>query len=123
MGNGSRLKPDSQGDVLTEECLENLVMQTQASFGAPNQIFMAPQSMSALLNFFRVPGHEIYPEYLPTPWARVARLTKREKKVASLHTILAKLNVFRNLSEDNLDEIKNQSIRRLKRAKWARYQK
>lgn len=117
MSNGSRLRPDLQGGVLTEECLENLVMQTQASFGAPNQIFMPPQ-------FFMMSGFifEVNPQYHGTPWATTTRMTKREHAVAGLHTTLFKLGLFKKLSEDNMEEIKQITIKRLKKAKWARYQ-
>lgn len=111
-----------ENNTITEQCLENLVAQAQASFGASNQILMAPSQYNRILKFFGASGYEAYPEFNPTPWARAIRLTKRERKVAGLHTVLAKLNVFKNLTEDNLDEIKDKSIRRLRRAKWARYQ-
>lgn len=123
MGNRSGLNPDSQDVTLDEQALEDLVKQSQAQFGLPTQIFASPSQYNSILTFFGTFGYESYPEYLPTPWARVIRLTKREKRVAALHTILAKLNVFKNLTEDNLDEIKDKSVRRLRRAKWARYQR
>ena len=65
---------------------------------------------------------EVNPEYRGTPWVSMARMTKREHAVAGLHTTLFKLGVFKKLSEDNMEEIKQITIKRLKKAKWARYQ-
>ena len=66
---------------------------------------------------------EAYPEYSGTPWADTTRLSKREKAVAGLHTTLNKLNVFSKFAQGDFEFVHSMSIRRLKRAKWAKYQR
>jgi hypothetical protein len=102
---------------LSLDQLEKAAQVAMSNFGMPTQIMVPPK-------FFMMSGivFEVNPEYRGTPWASTARMTKREHAVAGLHTTLKKLGVFKKLSEDNLEEIKNKSIRRLKRARWARYQ-
>lgn len=128
MGNGSRLKPDpnsvvgSYGDpvtidlgggMLTEDDLEKVVQASLNNFGRPSNplIFMPPAFFSG--------GWETHPEYRGTPWSTKDRLTKREHKVAAVHTLLKKLKVLKSLSDEDLVDIKNLTVKRLKRAKWA----
>lgn len=122
MSNGSGLKPktytiDTETSSLTPDTIANAAQAALSNFGAPTQIFMPPQ-------FFMMSGFifEINPEYHGTPWASVNRMTEREHAVAGLHTTLFKLGVFKKLSEDNIEGIKQITIKRLKKAKWARYQ-
>ena len=122
MGNGSGLKPkttiiDVEQPSLTPDVISNAAQAALSNFGAPTQIFMPTQ-------FFMMSGIfvEVNPEYRGTPWASIARMTKREHAIAGLHTTLFKLGVFKKLSEDNIEGIKQITIKRLKKAKWARYQ-
>lgn len=122
MGNGPGLKSktvsiDIETSPLDPTMIQNAAAKAAASFGAPTQIFMPPQ-------FFMMSGlvFEINPQYHGTPWASTSRMTKREHAVAGLHTTLSKLGVFKKLSEDNLEDIKATTIKRLKKVKWARYQ-
>lgn len=122
MGNGPGLKPntisvDIETSSLDPQAIQNAAAKAAASFGTPSQIFLPPQ-------FFMMSGlvFDVNPQYRGTPWAYTSRMTKREHAVAGLHTTLFKLGVFKKLSEDNLEEIKVSTIKRLKRVKWARYQ-
>ena len=110
MGDGSRVEPG----VLTVEMIEEAAEKSLANFGRPSNpiIFMPP-------GFF-MPSWEQHPEYNGTPWATQDRLTKREHMVAKLHTTLKKLGVLKNISEEEFQEIRNKTVKRLKRAKWAR---
>lgn len=130
MGNGPRLKPPGivfdtetsgktivSGSPLTEDDLEKMVASVTASFGKANQIFMAPNVFMSMGG-----GWEQYPEYSGTPWANTSKMTKREKAVAGLHTTLNKIEALKKLSSQDWENIRYASIRRLKRAKWARYQ-
>lgn len=101
---------------LTQSILESAAKAAQANFGQANSIYMAPHVMSALW-----PAWEAHPEFSPTPWARKVPLTKRERKMATLQTFLDKLHVIRG--EEVHKEIYDTAVKRLKRAKWARYQK
>ncbi len=133
MGNGPRLKKetdpnsvvesygdpytiDMTGGVLTEEMLEQAAQASLNNFGRPSNpiIFMPPAFFSG--------GWETHPEYRGTPWSTRDRLSKREHKVAAVHTLLKKLKVLKNLSDEDLINIKDLAVKRLKRAKWAQYQ-
>lgn len=132
MGNGSGLKKnndpnsvvgyygdpvtiDLNGGTLTEDDLEKAVQASLSNFGrAPTNpiIFMPP-------GFFTSSSFETHPEYSGTPWSTRDRLTKREHKVAAVHTLLKKLKVLKSLSDEDLIGIKDLAVKRLKRAKWA----
>lgn len=102
---------------LSVDDLNKATAAAMANFGSPTQIFLPPQAffmMSAL-------KWQAHPEYDGTPWADKDRLTKREHAVAKLHIFLYKLKTLRNTDETAFQEIYKQSIKRLKRAKWAQY--
>jgi hypothetical protein len=64
-----------------------------------------------------------YKEFGLLPWAQADHnITKREYRVARLHVFLLNLKVLRNMTEENHIEFRNTAIKRLKRARWARYQ-
>lgn len=130
MGNGPGLKEEVVVDLeaddlfihestppLSIDQIQKAAQAALSNFGTAPQFFMSPQ-------FFMMSGtvFEMNPQYHGTPWASTSRMTKREHAVAGLHTTLFKLGVFKKLSEDNLEEIKAKTIKRLKRVKWARYQ-
>jgi hypothetical protein len=133
VGNGPRLNIDIEtddkiraldedGNVLTEQDIEDLTKQAQAAFGQPSQVLMSAPQYSKLLQFFNQSFiSEINPEYRGTPWATMSRLTKREHAVAKVHTFLSKLGVLRYLSEEDMKDVVNRSVKRLKRARWSRY--
>ncbi len=110
MGNGSGLKYPG---VLTIEDIEAAAQAALNNFGKNPIIFMPPQ-------FFSMPW-ESHPEYSGTPYSTMGKLTKREQKVAALTTFLKKLKVLKNVSDEELVDIKNTTVKRLKRAKWAQY--
>lgn len=108
MGNGSRL---------TIKDVEEAAAKCAAAFGQSNHMIIPA---SAAMKF----GWGIFnPEYSGTPWADMLRMSKRQRIIAGLHTSLKKLGVFKNISEEEFMDIRHKSIKRLKRAKWARYGK
>lgn len=134
MGNGPRLKKcddpnsvvgsygdpftvDMVGDVLTPDILEAAIQASLNNFCKlpPNPIIFMP------LPAFFSSGWEVNPQYSGTPWSTRDRLSKREHKVAAVHTLLKKLKVLKSLSDEELIDIKDLAVKRLKRAKWARY--
>ena len=129
MGNGSGLKTigldfetvglDTQGSTLSLQDLEDAVAKASAAFGQPNQIFMPLQS------FFMMNGTTYYPnpQYVGTEWAHINRPTKREHAFAKLQTFLVKMGLQKHLQdEDERRADYRVAEKRLKRAKWARYQ-
>jgi hypothetical protein len=111
MGNGSGVVPGA----LTLEMLEEAAEKALANFGRPDPVVFMPPS-------FFLPNWEQHPEYHGTPWAQKDRLTKREHAVAKLHTTLKKLGVLKKVSEEEFQDIRNKTVKRLKRAKWAQAQ-
>lgn len=113
MGNGPGI-----GKTLSVQDIEDAAAQAIANFGKPNFIMMplqAVQAYSHIMNF------DMHPEYAGTPWASMGKLSKREQRVAAVHTILKKLGALKNISEEEFNTIRHHSVKRLKRAKWARY--
>lgn len=110
MGNGQGLKSDE--GVLTLEMLEEAAQKMMNNFGKPTNpiIFMPPVGFA---------GWEQHPQYHGTPWAMKDRLSKREHKLASLHVFLKKLNILKNMTDEEFEEVYKKSIKRLKRSKWA----
>lgn len=101
--------------------LEAAAQSAANSFGRPNHIMMSPQNFGAFASAFGG-GHGViwHPEYTGTGWENKWRLTKRERKMAQLHVFLKKLRV---LPDETVNaEIKETAVKRLKRARWARYQ-
>lgn len=107
----------SNGSGLDLDDLEDLVKQMQASFGLPNHMYMSPQAINIMQGFMV----KVNPQYEPTGWAEISRLSVREHKVAMLHTILTKLKVIK-FDQTEWDIIINNSCKRLRKAKWARYE-
>jgi hypothetical protein len=48
------------------------------------------------------------------------RLSKHQHSVAKIHTILKKLGVLKNISEEEFQDIRNKTVKQLKLAKWAK---
>jgi hypothetical protein len=107
---------DSGNTAFTSSDLEDLINRAQADFGRPSQIFMSPQTFNAMGQLW---GSST--SFNLTPWENKWRITKREAKFAGLHTTIKKLGMLKG-SQVNVD-IYNSAVKRLKRAKWARYQK
>ena len=130
MGNGSGVKGDDAdisdlfgvniADPLSADDIEKAAATAIASFGSPTQIYL-PQNM--IKPFFMMSGikYSAHPQYEGTPWAERDRLTKREHAVAKLHVFLYKLKALRNTDEAAFEDIKNLTVKRLKRARWAQY--
>lgn len=118
MGNGQGLKgktiafdieTSGLAGELTIEMIEDAAIKSMANFGR-NPIIMIPPGMITTMDW------HTFPQYAGTPWSQTPGLTKREKAVAGLHTTLAKLDV---VEIDHKMFIKTK--KRLKRAKWAQY--
>ena len=63
-------------------------------------------------------------QYVGTEWAHYNRLTKREEAFAKLQVFLIKIGLQKHLEdEDERRADCRLAEKRLKRAKWARYQK
>jgi hypothetical protein len=105
------------GSGLTLEDLENAVEKSLLNFG-PSPLIMSPQNIQQLQQIY---GFVVNPEFSGCPWERITRITKRERKVAQLHLLLLKLKILSNFSQEELDNLVYLSAKRLKRAKWARY--
>jgi hypothetical protein len=97
--------------VLSEKDLEDMVSQSLANFGKPT--ILTPMNMSHM-------GWYPNPEYSGTSWEDQYRMSKREHAFARLHVFLWKLKVLPNEGNRELHQL---AVKRLKRAKWARYQK
>lgn len=102
------------GQALSQDMLEAAAAKASSGAGKSSVIYMGSPFIISNM------GWSQHPEYNGTPWAYRDRLTKREHAFAKLHTFLYKFKVLKNLSEDDHEQIKNISIKRLKRAKWAR---
>jgi hypothetical protein len=98
-----------------QSTIEAAAQAATANFGQANHIFMSPQMMTSM-------GWHANPEFIGTSWANKDRLSTRERKFAQLHILRWKLRVLPNDDEFNSD-IQTVVIKRLKRAKWARYQR
>lgn len=105
------------GPGITEDDLEQMVAQAAASFGQANTLLMGHQQMIQMMNALNI--HR-YSEFKGTPWSNKDRLTKREYKVAQIHTFLTKIKVLK-FNDDEWEEIRFKTVKRLKRAKWAQY--
>ena len=118
MGNG----PGVIGGVLTLKDIEDAAEAALKNFGKPDNIFFPPGLLKNIRGLsgsgsWYSPQH---PEYTGTPWAHRDRLTKRERAVAKVHTFLKKLGALKHIKEEEFETIKDLSVRRLKRADWAR---
>jgi hypothetical protein len=121
VGNGPGLKGypgktvsiDIETSPLTQDMIESAANKALSNFGLNPIIFMP-------MNVMGVFGWEAHPEFSKTPWANRDRLTKRENKTAYLHVFLKKLDVLKKLSDDEIDEVVKTSVKRLKKAKWAK---
>jgi len=124
MGNGPRVKPtttialDIETSGLSINDIENAAIKALSNFGSSNKILISPHALTPLKAFF---GYEEHPEYSGTPWAQYGKLTKRERAVAGLHTFLSDLGVLKKIEQEEFHSIANKATRRLKRAKWAQY--
>lgn len=105
------------GPGLTLEDLEGAVQKSISNFGS-SPLLVSTQTLQQLQHIYRL---VINPEFAGSPWEHITRITKRERKVAQLHILLFKLKILSNLSQEELDNITYVSTKRLKRAKWARY--
>lgn len=105
------------GSGLTLEDLEEAVQKSISNFGS-SPLLVSTQTLQQLQHIYRL---VINPEFAGSPWAHIARITKRERKVAQLHLLLLKLKILSNFSQEELDNLVYLSAKRLKRAKWARY--
>ena len=113
MGDGQGL-----GKSLSLEDLEDMVKKASGNFGMPSSLFMPQSSLSSFFNI----NFDTHPQFAGTPWAFAkTRLSKRELVVAGLHTTLSKLGALKGIEDNEFVEIRNLSIKRLKRAKWAQY--
>jgi GH18 family chitinase len=101
-----------------QSAIEAMAQQATASFGQANQIFMAPHVMKSIMG---IGGWSHSPEFAGTSWEDQYRMTKRERKFAQLHVFIYKLGVLPGGQINN--DIHEIAVKRLKRAKWARYQK
>lgn len=109
----------SSSSILTEQMLEDAVTSAAANFGSAQQfIFPASMMKQTMSAFYGSPWYP-NPEYVGTPWADKVRLTKRERKIARLHKVLKDLGVLKKIDEPSFEEIKDKSVKRLKRAAWA----
>lgn len=124
MGNGSGLGKTISIDIetsgLTQDDIENAAAAAIANHGQATQIFMPLQS------FFMMTGKHILsqPQYEGTEWQHMYKMTKREHAFAKLQVFLTKIGLQKHLQDD--DERRADCYlaqKRLKRAKWARYQK
>ena len=97
---------------LTADMIEAASLKVLANFGAPTTFYWGGAGYRLIVN----------PQYETLPWAYVSRLSKREHAVAKLHTFLFKLDTIKNIDKDHMEEIKSKTIKRLKKARWARYQ-
>lgn len=128
MGNGSGLKTfkgygsdesvtiDAEDGVLTEKVLEDALSRAVANSGLTqrNPIIMSPQWAASM-------GWHAHPQFAGTSWEDQYGMTKRERKFAQLHVFIFKLGVLPPGQINN--DIHDVAVKRLKRAKWARYQK
>lgn len=120
MGNGSRgVILDKEISTLDIDTISKAIDASLANFGQPTNMLVNHQMLSGYFNI-SAPTWYPNPEYSGTPWAVRFRLTKRDHVVAKLHTTLHKLKVLRKLSEQDMEDIVLKSVKRLKRAKWAR---
>ena len=123
MGDRSRLEFDLEADSVSDSNKDSTELSsTLTAFGPVTQIFSnlgAFNGITILPNNFHV---TVNSEYLGTPWAYTCRLTKREIVVAKLHTTLKKLNLLESLTSEQFDDFRWLCIKRLKKAKWAKYQ-
>lgn len=106
---------DRSGLIL--EDLEEMAQKSISNFG-PSPLLVSAQTLQQLHQIY---GFVVNPEFSGCPWAHIARITKRERKVAQLHLLLLKLKILSNFSQEELDNLVYLSAKRLKRAKWARY--
>jgi hypothetical protein len=111
VGNGSRLITI---DIETCSLSSNDLVITAQSSSGRSHIWLGSGSMLQTMDW------SPYPEFRPTPWADFGKLTKREQKLAHLHTLLCKLNLLQKFDPSMWDELVATSRTRLKRAKWSR---
>ena len=118
---GPSVTVNSQPGVLTVDMLEKAAQAAAANFGTPTQMYFPPNLLRPLMSMsgWTTSTWSPNPQYAGTPWADRDRLTKREHAVAKLHTALKKLGALKGVDEQAFEEIKNKSVKRLKRAKWA----
>jgi len=112
------LEDIEDGSVL-QTLIEAAAQSAASNFGKPSHIMMSPQNMGAFMGTFS--NITFNPEFEGTGWDNKWRLTKRERKFAQVHVFLKKLRVLPNDDAFNT-EIKDLAVKRLKRARWARYQ-
>ena len=97
---------------MTEESLEEAALKALQNFGRPTVLM--PMNMSHM-------GWSPNPEFAGTSWEDQYRMSKRERKFAQLHVFIYKLGILPGGQINN--DIHELACKRLKRAKWARYQK
>ena len=118
MGDGPRVEPG----VLTEEMIEEAAQKALANFGKADSLLFPPGLLKSIRGL-KGSGNWYtpqYPEYSGTPWAHRDHLNKREHTIARLHTFLKKLGALKHIKEEEFESIKDLSVKRLKRANWAR---
>lgn len=109
-------KVDMGGGTLTVDMIENAAIAAASNFGQPNHIFLPINVLSSM-------GWSNHPEYEGTEWEHYARITKREHAFAKLQCFLLKFGLQKHLDEpDDRRADAQLATKRLKRAKWARYQ-
>lgn len=112
MGNGNGLGDEDDlihpaTPAFTQQQLEDAVAKSVANFGRPHILLASP----------------LFFDYEKTPWKSCWHLTKREKVVSKLQVFLFDLNILNKWEKEDIDTLVSISRKRLKRAKWARYQK
>ncbi len=104
----------------TLDQLENAAAQAAANFGRPTMIF---GNVTVLQSFFNG-SYLSNPQFEGTEWAHMYKLTKRQEAFAKLQVFLVKIGLQRHLEDEEARRADcDLAVKRLKRAKWARYQK
>lgn len=121
MGNGKGvISVDIETTGLSLKDIEDAAAKSAASFGQASQIFAPLQSFF----MFQGTAWAANPQYTGTEWMYYNRITKREHAFAKLQCFLLKFGLQKHLEDDDARRADaNLAAKRLKRAKWARYQK
>ncbi len=138
MGNGSRLDIDDvllsvdietrgiqdqvDSGVLTLDMLEKAAQSAINNFGKPQQLIY-PMGMGKTIFNSGLLHWDIHPEFAGTGWAAKSRLSKRERAFAHLQVFLIKFGLQKHLQNEDERKVDCERVqKRLKRAKWAKYQ-
>lgn len=121
MGNGKGvISVDYETSPLSMDDIENAAAKAAANFGHANTMFIP---MNPIL-IFQGTAWVANPQYTGTEWMHYNRISKREHAFAKLQCFLLKFGLQKHLEDDDARRADaNLAAKRLKRAKWARYQK